>query len=414
MYLCAFESIVQDFLGDDDWSLPYWYATDPSDETKAALPPAFRENSPGNTLFTTKRSVAANSGDQLSMLDGLIEQLKLALGAPFFSTDTGTDTFGGGQRNTPMYSANERGLLEDVPHGMVHALVGNDYDAAGNPIRFGWMGNFGTAALDPIFWLHHANIDRLWQVWLDADPTHANPTGDSAWMDTTFSFPKPGGGTVTWAIGDVLDTTALGYEYESVKPPTGFRLPEPPIAGGGGPGGLGLAEEEPVPPPPPQVIGATVDVPMVGDQRVDVALSEPAGLGLAADEPTGERLLLRLEGITGTIAAPAYDVYLNVPDGESPTDYPERRAGMITTFGVPEASRRSAESSGEGLNSVLDITAVRDALADAGQWDPTNLRVAFVPRVPTTSNQAALDEIAAAAEPVVADLHAARIVVMVA
>ena len=29
--------------------------------------------------------------------------------------------------------------------------------------------NPDTAALDPIFWLHHANIDRLWSVWIARD-----------------------------------------------------------------------------------------------------------------------------------------------------------------------------------------------------------------------------------------------------
>ncbi|WP_369420946.1 tyrosinase family protein [Algibacter mikhailovii] len=27
------------------------------------------------------------------------------------------------------------------------------------------MGVHGTAALDPIFFLHHANIDRMWDAW---------------------------------------------------------------------------------------------------------------------------------------------------------------------------------------------------------------------------------------------------------
>jgi tyrosinase len=415
MYLAAFERIVQHFLDDDEWSLPYWYAIDPDDESKAVLPPAFRDQSPGNDLFTTMRSVPANSGDPLlSPLDPLSQSLLQALAAPVFHTDDGRASYGGGQRDTPAYNGQEAGLLEGVPHGTVHSLVGNDY--VGNVVvRRGWMGSFATAALDPVFWLHHSNIDRLWQVWLTADPSHVNPTGDSAWMKTKFSFPKPGGGTVTWQIGDVLDTTALGYEYESVKAPTGLRLPEPPIdlGLGGGAGGLGLGDEERAEPVPPQVIGATVDVPMVGDQRVDVTLSEPVDIGLAEGALAGERMLLRLEGVTGTIAAPAYDVYLNVPDGEPAMNYPERRAGTIATFGVQEASQRTPENAGEGLNAVLDITDVRDALADAGQWDPVNLKVAFVPLVPTTSNQAALDEIVAAAEPARSDLHAARIAVMV-
>jgi tyrosinase len=417
MYLCAFESIIQHFLNDDDWSLPYWYAIDPDDHSKAILPPAFLDDTAGNDLFTTMRSVGAKAGDPLSFLDRGIDALKLALGSPVFYTDDGRESFGGGERKTAAHSGVELGLLEGVPHGMVHSLVGNDYDQFGRVVKAGWMGDFATAGLDPIFWLHHSNIDRLWQVWLEADASHTNPTGESAWMRTKFKFPKPGGGTFEWEIGDVLDTTALGYKYESVKAPTGLRLPEPPVlvGGGGGGGGLGLGDGEPVPPAPPQVIGATVDVSMVGDQRADVSLSEPVDTGLGlAEGASGERMLLRLEGVTGAIAAPAYDVYLNVPNGESPTDYPERRAGTITTFGVPEASRTTAENAGAGLNFVLDISAVRDVLADAGQWDPANLRVSFVPLVPTTTNQAALDEIAAGADPATPDLHAARIVVMVA
>lgn len=42
------------------------------------------------------------------------------------------------------------------------------------------MGDPVTAALDPIFWLHHANIDRLWEVWLGDNAEHVNPT-DAKW-----------------------------------------------------------------------------------------------------------------------------------------------------------------------------------------------------------------------------------------
>jgi tyrosinase len=410
MYLCAFESIIQHFLDDDGWSLPYWYAYDPDDESKAVLPPAFRDQTPGNELFTAKRSVPANAGDPLAGLDQGNTAVLAALAAPLFYTGDGKQSFGGGQYDSLAHNGRELGLLEGVPHGNVHVLVGNDYDQFGNLVRAGWMGNFATAGLDPIFWLHHANIDRLWQVWLNADPSHTNPTGAGAWMNTKFSFPKPGGGTVTWEIGDILDTDALGYEYETVKAPTGLRIPEPPVdLGLGGGGGLGLGEGESG---PPQVIGATVDVPMATDQPVQVQLSEPADIGLA-EGGGGEQWLLRLEGITGTIAAPAYDVYLNVPVGRSAADYPDRRAGTLATFGVPEASRRTADHDGAGLNAVFDITTIRDVLADAGDWDPANLRVSFVPLVPTTSNRAALEEVVAAAEPVTADLHAARVVVMV-
>jgi tyrosinase len=34
----------------------------------------------------------------------------------------------------------------------------------------GWMSDPDKAALDPIFWLHHANIDRLWAAWTKGVP----------------------------------------------------------------------------------------------------------------------------------------------------------------------------------------------------------------------------------------------------
>jgi hypothetical protein len=102
----------------------------------------------------------------------------------------------------------------------VHNLVGSDYDPAtkGPILPYGFMTDLLTAARDPIFWLHHSNIDRLWQMWLDLDPAHKNPT-NNAWLKTAFTFAAPGGGTKSWNVSDVLDTTELGYQYDTVAPP---------------------------------------------------------------------------------------------------------------------------------------------------------------------------------------------------
>jgi hypothetical protein len=39
----------------------------------------------------------------------------------------------------------------------------------------GFMGAFNSAGLDPLFWLHHCNIDRLWEVWRKMSATHKDP-----------------------------------------------------------------------------------------------------------------------------------------------------------------------------------------------------------------------------------------------
>ena len=82
-------------------------------------------------------------------------------------------------------------------HGSVHVRTGGD------------MGSVPTAAYDPIFYLHHANIDRLWADWQTAHP------GALPAIEANFQlepFPRPY--SVQWQTGsDVESTAALGYRY---------------------------------------------------------------------------------------------------------------------------------------------------------------------------------------------------------
>jgi len=67
------------------------------------------------------------------------------------------------------------------------------------------MGVIPTAPADPIFWMHHANIDRLWWKW-QTMPANAskNPplSGAAAVMDP-------------WASteADTRDIAMMGYTY---------------------------------------------------------------------------------------------------------------------------------------------------------------------------------------------------------
>jgi tyrosinase len=45
--------------------------------------------------------------------------------------------------------------MEGNPHGNIHGLTGGG----------GWVGSVPTAARDPLFFLLHANVDRLWAKW---------------------------------------------------------------------------------------------------------------------------------------------------------------------------------------------------------------------------------------------------------
>lgn len=76
------------------------------------------------------------------------------------------------------------------------------------------MSDPNLAARDPIFWLHHANIDRLWKHWLVQGDGRANPT-DDAWATEAFTFFDENGTEVSLTGAEILDTVEdLGYRYD--------------------------------------------------------------------------------------------------------------------------------------------------------------------------------------------------------
>jgi tyrosinase len=220
MYLLYFEEIIAaavvELGGPAGWSLPYWNYSDASNPDAQKLPPAFRAssaNGAANPLYVAARAPGADDGAPLG--DELDVDLQCLEDSVFFGEGNGAGGgFGGPNTRNPVHNGSQLGALEAVPHGSMHVAVG------GSGRRAGWMSDFTTAALDPIFWLHHANIDRLWQVWLRRDPQHVNPT-DSTWLGQSFEFHDSTGAIVSLTPRQVLDTTAppLGYQYEDVTDP---------------------------------------------------------------------------------------------------------------------------------------------------------------------------------------------------
>jgi tyrosinase len=105
------------------------------------------------------------------------------------------------------------------------------------------------------------------------------------------------------------------------------------------------------------------------------------------------------------VAAASYLVHVNLDEGESPGDHPELLAGVLSTFGVAEASVRDELHDGTGVTAVFDITAVRDALVREGRWDPTALRLRFTPVAPES-------DVPAPGAPEAADLRAGQVTVL--
>ena len=77
------------------------------------------------------------------------------------------------------------------------------------------MADPAFAARDPIFFLHHANVDRLWNHWLAQGGGRQDPTSDQVWMNTMFTFFDENGQQVQKSGKDILNTVSqLNYCYD--------------------------------------------------------------------------------------------------------------------------------------------------------------------------------------------------------
>ncbi len=368
MYLAHFEQIVQAAItglgGPDDWALPYWNYSDAANPNARRLPLAFTlptmPDGGSNPLRITER---LRGNDNAIVATSNQVAVRAALLDPNFHAPPvgGLAGFGGPQTGF-MHSGGlgaPIGKLENTPHGTMHVAVG----------RF--MGAFNTAGLDPLFWLHHANIDRLWVVWRERNTQHLDPTLTQWLTGVTFSLHDAQGNEVSHSASEVVDTTAipLEYQYDDVADPIGGIIGAAPRAARR----TTMAQQ-------PEMVGAS-EAPIVltgGEATTRLALSAPTGpaaLGVAAEAPT---VHLNIENVTGLESEGTYAVYLNVPTGERPEDHPELFAGLVPMFGVPEATRGDATRPGDGLTFSLEITELARHLEDSGQW-ANEVNVTFVP-----------------------------------
>jgi hypothetical protein len=80
----------------------------------------------------------------------------------------------------------------------------------------GNIGTFSGAGYDPIFHLHHGQVDRLWAAWRAGDPVaHRDPT-DARWLEKRYFFYDPQGRPFALRVGDMVDTAKVGYRFDSL------------------------------------------------------------------------------------------------------------------------------------------------------------------------------------------------------
>jgi polyphenol oxidase len=90
------------------------------------------------------------------------------------------------------------GSMENMPHGTMHLWV-----------NLKKMLTFRDSAADPIFFAHHANMDRLWEVWKTLPGGVRDEISDPDYLNTEFTFYDENGDIVTESIAQALQQDQL-------------------------------------------------------------------------------------------------------------------------------------------------------------------------------------------------------------
>lgn len=109
-------------------------------------------------------------------------------------------------------------VLEGMPHNKIHNYIGGVGRV--DPGPYGNMTNF-LSPVDPIFFLHHSNMDRLWDVWTRKQQRMGWPILPPEPLRTTLSiepflfFINANGTPVgNSTAGEYLSTERFSYQYE--------------------------------------------------------------------------------------------------------------------------------------------------------------------------------------------------------
>jgi hypothetical protein len=400
MYLYYFERIVRAAVaenGDDTtlyapFALPYWNYDQPTPRNTlpipfrpATAPPQGSTSNPLNPGPGRRRASIANGAE----LSPLVTSSTAAMNTISFSGPPGSGF--GGEVSPPTQFNGGFGALEQTPHNVIHVQVGGTNNP---PCLAGLMIDPGCAALDPIFWLHHANIDRLWNRWIALGGGRANPT-DTSWLDQSFTLYDETGTEVTLTCADVLDAaTQLDYVYDDESAEERTR---------------GVAAVASTPPPsresarPPQMVAASDKPVTLTGRPASVTLAVPAStrervaresVSAAASASGGQSaIFLNVEDIDAPKnPGVVYGVFLNVPGGAAAATgreagRAEARAkyhvGNITLFGIEAVNDPDARRHGvPGMRHTFDITKIAAELSNAGSWNPDAIEVTFEPITP--------------------------------
>lgn len=374
-YMFYFEQIIRTVANAPDFSLPYWdYAANTS--TSLQLPAAFQD--PKSPLYESirglgfadpvkpgKQDVPMNKIGYLAFSQ--VDYRPSLVATQFYPAYVGNIVF-------PPDPAWEKygysGRTETVPHDNVHDGVG------------GLMGNVPTAAADPIFYMHHCQIDHLWASWQSyagndkinfGQPpgTPDQPSADT-FASQLFSFVDGTGKLVQVRLPGAVDYKALGYSYDNLAPKPGSEQVAAAASAAGAPI---LASTTPTGTPATLAKQAAVKVGAGGTTLTLTPSAPPAAKDskLTASVPATPSTVV-LNDVTLVKRPPApLHVFVNLPKGAAPDISGPHYAGTISLFklevGEGGGSHAGHGGADTGLPDIrIHVGKALEAQRKAGTW----------------------------------------------
>ncbi|CAI0468560.1 unnamed protein product [Linum tenue] len=215
-YLYFHERILGSLIDDPTFALPFWNWDSPDG---MQIPPIFANTDSEDPIRNPTHSDPSFMLDLDWSREDIVvspeEQIKSNLNL------MNTQMVSGAKKRTLFFgtplkagdaAANTgQGSIERSPHMNIHIWTGDPKQAHTED-----MGNFYSAGRDPIFYCHHANVDRMWDLWKTLGPRRTDFT-DPDWLEAAFVFYDEDKNLVRCKVKDCLDSRKLNYDYQKVN-----------------------------------------------------------------------------------------------------------------------------------------------------------------------------------------------------